>query len=81
MATAGLGLASLEEAEAPCQAWETTGERFMSHTEAERSARAVSRYLASSPIPPAGQPPRVDSRFGGVGRWRRYGDREERRVI
>lgn len=48
LATTGLGRASPEEAEAPSQAWETTGGHFMSHT--ERSARAVSRYLATSPI-------------------------------
>jgi len=49
LATTGLALAgSEEEAEAACQARETTGGHFMSHT--ERSARAVSRYLASSAI-------------------------------
>jgi hypothetical protein len=52
LATTGLGLASPEDEEAPCQAWETTGGHFMSHT--ERSARAVSRcFAASSPILPA----------------------------
>lgn len=52
LATTGLALVASEEdeaeAEAACQARETTGGHFMSHT--ERSARAVSRYFASSPI-------------------------------
>jgi hypothetical protein len=64
LATTGLGLASPEDEEAACHAWETTGGHFMSHT--ERSARAVSRYFAaSSPILPASR--RGGSRDLGVG--------------
>lgn len=71
LATTGLGFPSPEDAEAPCQAWETTGGHFMSHT--ERSARAVSRYLASSPIPTrpaAAAISRFRGSFGSVARRR-----------
>nr|CAB3478452.1 unnamed protein product [Digitaria exilis] len=55
LATIGLGLGLAPPASRPgaaaaasCQAWETTVGHFMSHK--ERSARAVSRYFASSDI-------------------------------